>query len=212
MRSKRYERTKSQLAYRKLKELIIKGEFGSDNRWSLRKLAREFGMSVVPITEALRRLEQEGIIDVRPQRGITVKQLTPSELREVILLREAIEVQVVRILCKERDDELISRLDKIADRIQRFTEKREHKRAAIEDIEFHRSMVKAIKAKLIEECFERLVIMCMVNVGGFDIDRWAMVEREDKFNHKAIVEALKRTDPNHAEMVIRGHIKSQASL
>ena len=68
---------------------------------SRRKLAEQLQMSLVPVAQALQRLEIEGLLESRPRAGTRIRVPTADELRERFELREALECQSAR-LCAER--------------------------------------------------------------------------------------------------------------
>jgi DNA-binding GntR family transcriptional regulator len=59
-------------------------------------VAEEFGVSRVPVREALKILEGEGLLDYVPHKGFIVRPLDPVELKEVYLLREILETEAIR--------------------------------------------------------------------------------------------------------------------
>ena len=58
---------------------------------------KKYGMSILPISEALQRLESEGLVESRARVGTTVKIPTPQEIRGHYIVREALECQAARI-------------------------------------------------------------------------------------------------------------------
>lgn len=75
-----------------------------------------FGVSHTPVREALVALAGIGVIDLVPNRGAVVRQVTPKEVREVCQVRRALECEAVRMACGRISDE---RLDELADGFRR---------------------------------------------------------------------------------------------
>jgi len=73
---------KSQLAYEHLRERITRGGYGPGYRLVLDQLARELGMSVVPVREAIRRLEAEGVVTFERNIGARVAAIDPVDYRD----------------------------------------------------------------------------------------------------------------------------------
>jgi len=73
---------KSQLAYEHLRERITRGAYGPGYRLVLDQLARELGMSVVPVREAIRRLEAEGVVTFERNVGARVAAIDPVDYRD----------------------------------------------------------------------------------------------------------------------------------
>lgn len=88
-------------AYHLILDQVLRGGLPVGFAVSRRKLAEQFGMSLVPVAEALQRLELEGLMESRPRAGTRVRVPTPEEVRERFELREALECQSAR-LCAER--------------------------------------------------------------------------------------------------------------
>src|SRR6516225_6283485 len=80
-------------AYLILRERILRGQLQIGKVISRRKLANELGMSLLPVSEALMRLEFEGLLESRPRAGTRVRIPTPEDVRGHYVVREALEVQ-----------------------------------------------------------------------------------------------------------------------
>jgi DNA-binding GntR family transcriptional regulator len=68
------------------------------------------GVSRFPVSEALARLQAEGLVDIQPQRGSVVSLVRIADVREYMMIRRALETEAVRIVAGQRDPELIGRL------------------------------------------------------------------------------------------------------
>ena len=88
-------------AYLLVLDQMLRGSLPLGSVLSRRKLAEQFNMSLVPVAQALQRLEIEGLLESRPQAGTRVKVPTAQEIREQFELRQALEGQSAR-LCAER--------------------------------------------------------------------------------------------------------------
>lgn len=91
----------SEQAYQLIRDRILRGTLPLGAVLSRRKLAEEFGMSFLPVSEALQRLENEELVESRPRVGTRVRIPLPSEVSDRYILREAVETQSAR-LCAER--------------------------------------------------------------------------------------------------------------
>jgi DNA-binding GntR family transcriptional regulator len=88
-------------AYQLTLDQILRGELPLGAVVSRRSLAEKFGMSFIPVTGALQRLEREGLLESRPRAGTRVKIPPPEEVQGRFEMREALECQSAR-LCAER--------------------------------------------------------------------------------------------------------------
>ena len=70
----------------------------------------ELGVSRFPVSEALARLQAEGLVDIAPQRGSTVSLVRIADVREYMLIRKALESEALRVLIGAHDADLIAAL------------------------------------------------------------------------------------------------------
>jgi DNA-binding GntR family transcriptional regulator len=87
-------------AYATVRDRIIRGELAIGQVISRRKLAAELGMSFLPITEALIRLENEGLLESRPRAGTRVKVPTRQDVEGHYVMREALESQAAMLFAE----------------------------------------------------------------------------------------------------------------
>jgi len=84
-------------AYEKIRNRILKGEIALGESISRRSIAAQLGMSFVPVTEAMQRLEAEGMLESLPRIGTRVRVPTATDVRDRYIIREALEVQSARL-------------------------------------------------------------------------------------------------------------------
>src|SRR4029077_11868099 len=89
-------RTMAEAALERLREAIIMGELTPGTPLRLEDLARQLGMSISPIREAVRQLEALGLAEHVPHHGAKVMRLDVEELRELFAVRLALEGMAVR--------------------------------------------------------------------------------------------------------------------
>lgn len=87
----------SNQAYYRIRDRILRGELTPGDALSARRLAAEFGMSLLPISQALRQLENERLLESRPRAGTRVRIPGPEEIRGQCIVREALEAQSARL-------------------------------------------------------------------------------------------------------------------
>lgn len=81
--------------YATLRSEIILGHRKSGQRLAVNDLKARFGTSVTPVRDALQMLNQEGLITIKPRSGYFITQITLKELRDMLDLREILEVAAV---------------------------------------------------------------------------------------------------------------------
>ena len=91
----------AQRAYFVIRDRILKSELPLGAALSRRKLAVELGMSLLPVAEALQRLENDGLVESRPRIGTRVCLPTAQDIRERSEVREALESQAARLFAEK---------------------------------------------------------------------------------------------------------------
>jgi DNA-binding GntR family transcriptional regulator len=94
--------TKSDLAYTRLRELILSGELEPGAVLPQAALARTIGISTTPLREALRRLKQEGLVDLDAHRDARVRPLDAAEARDLLELRGCLEPLAASLAAQRR--------------------------------------------------------------------------------------------------------------
>src|SRR5919198_2308519 len=87
-------------AYGIVRQRILRGELPMGQVISRRKIAAELGMSFLPVSMALLRLEFEGLLESRPRAGTRVRIPSPDDVRGHYVVREALEVQAAKLFAE----------------------------------------------------------------------------------------------------------------
>lgn len=90
-------------AYFAVREKILKGSLRLGAPVSSRSLAHQLGMSHLPVSQALRRLEAEGFLESRPRAGTRVRVPTEQDILERYEVREALETHAARLFAQKAD-------------------------------------------------------------------------------------------------------------
>src|ERR1700710_551553 len=73
-------------------------------------ICERLGVSRFPVSEALARLQGEGLVEIQPQRGSTVSRVRLADVSEYMLIRKALECEAIRVLIGNHTDTLIETL------------------------------------------------------------------------------------------------------
>lgn len=87
-------------AYEQIRDEILRGNLAVGDILSRRRLAEKLNMSFLPITEALQRLESDGLVESRPRIGTRVRIPTKQDILDSFEIREALETQAARLCCQ----------------------------------------------------------------------------------------------------------------
>ena len=190
----------------RLREAILAGYFDPGHQLREEPLARSMGVSRGPVREALLRLEREGLVVVRRNRGAFVAQLSAEDLEEVYTLRLAIErlagQRVVRLATEEQLAGLQAMVDRMAEVADGGISEQE---AADLDLRFHDLLYEASHHRRLNESWANLrpqvhVLLLNRNVAEEDF-RTYLVK-----GHQWIVDALRDRDEARTISTIEDHL------
>jgi DNA-binding GntR family transcriptional regulator len=174
-------------------------------------VAARFGASRTPVREALLRLADEELVEIRPQRGTYVARLSLPRIESAMFIRQAIECAVVRRLAARRDRaEIVAALADIVRRHARALERGDLARALDADTAFHRALVDASGLPGVWEAVERARELHhrirAIAVPELGSGRQAVAE------HRRVVAALRGGTPARAEAALAAHLARNVVL
>ena len=168
------------------------------------EFAKRFAVSPMPIREALRRLEEEGLVVIKPQSGTYVAPIDIQSAWEAQFLRIALEVEIVRKVAETIDAQGVRTLQSILVH-QTLEFETENKEGFVEDdAAFHRSMYEIAdvnglwrKVRVMRAHIDRLRMLHLPEPGKME---------SILGDHHAILDAVSAQDPSRAETAMRGHL------
>ncbi len=101
----RSRKSLSSRAYQQIRDEILSGDLSIGDVISRRRLAKRLNMSFLPVTEALKCLETEGLVESRPRIGTRVRVPSEQDIRDSNVIREALESQAARLCAQHMTDE-----------------------------------------------------------------------------------------------------------
>ncbi len=110
-------------AYAELREAIVEGRYEAGAPLPFHELAATLGVSLIPVREAIRKLEVERLVEVIPNKGVRVAQLTIDDLRDSYRIRTLLESQALRIAFDKLSEQDISDARGIIDTMVQVYEK-----------------------------------------------------------------------------------------
>lgn len=188
-------------AYRIIYDAITSGQLPPGTKLSRRKMAELTEVSVIPVIEALKRLESDGLVESRPQWGSHVTIPTKEKLDNQYILRETIECKVVQLLTEKGLDEkqefYLRTLARETDNSVPSPERTEKHHA------FHQTLIDYTGYSIFNDVMKRInlfFILCR-----------AMSTRRRKSQvpadwHERIVDVVLSGDSVRAQQVMKDHI------
>ena len=125
----------------RIRRAILDGEIELGDALSEDKLASSLGVSRSPVRQALAILEQQGLIDVRPQRGSFVFRPNRDDIEKLCEFRRMVEVDALRLAMRQRPEETLAAMKAAAERMDVACEDGDRLRGARADDDFHEALL-----------------------------------------------------------------------
>lgn len=194
------------LAYEAIRAAITDRKLPAGSKLSVPELASRLKVSRTPIKEALARLEREELVSTIPNRGAFVSFLGADDVREVYQLREMLEGLVARLAAEKVDAPAILTLKGLVRAQEKALRADDLPTIIKTDMEFHRRLRELAGNRRLDALLQnlqdqvRIVFATSITIPG----------RRQKAiaEHREILEAIERADPEAAERAARGHIRN----
>jgi len=193
--------------YHILKEMIADQRFNPGSYINVEQLTHELKVSRTPIWEAIRRLEQEGIVVHTPHKGVKVRELTREMALELYMVREVLEALAASLGAGQATPKIIQRMQTCLSRQERSIEKEDPVAYSRSDHEFHLLVYEACGNKLLKEILEGLRYKALPLA-------FRLMPHLTEFLdfHKEILQAFRSGDDQAAEDAIRRHNRRMVEI
>jgi GntR family transcriptional regulator, rspAB operon transcriptional repressor len=195
--------------FERLRGMIIALELPPGSPLSRAALAAQFGVSSTPIRDALMRLEEEGLVEVFPQYATVVSRIDVHRAQQAHFLRQALELEIVRVLALKPDEALVTELNATIARQQQFAKAGAFEKFMAADNEFHAQLYQAA---------DKQDIWTLVKSRSGHIDRLRRLHlpspgkaQDIVRHHKLIVKAIAGGEPEEAQKHLRTHLSGTLS-
>ena len=202
--------TKQQYAYKRLRDAIMRGELAPGTRLVIDDLARHFEISIIPVREALRLLQSEGLVVSVAHVGATVAAISRESVAEVFTLLEGLEVVATRTAAARSTAADLDRLAAIVREMDAALDEKAPARWAELNTRFHLEISECARMPMLQEMMRRA------------FDHWDRVRRyyfngvlarrasTAQAEHHLMLEQMRARDLAALEVTVRQH--NQAAL
>jgi len=187
-----------------LREAILTGAYAPGARIRQEDVAEQFGASRLPVREALRILESDGLVTLVANTGAWVSHLSLDECQEMYQIRERIEPLLLSYSLPGLTDETLARLGALADEMQSGVDVETFLHL---DREFHLLAYTGATTTILGDTVQRLWNSTQHYRRAFTLLAGPDGTRAVHYEHQLLVGALKRGDGVDAERVLAGHIR-----
>lgn len=195
-----------QSAYREIKRRIVTAAYRPGEQINTGVICTQLQLGRTPVHLAIHRLENEGLIEIMPRRGVVVKPIDRAEMLELIEARHMIEPEIAALAAVRASDQEFAAMRAILDRIPAIAEAGDSEQFMEVDLEFHRAMATAARNHPLTEFLSGMHDHCarlyFISVSNKVHDRRIIDE------HEEIFAALVRRDSGAVRAVMQKHIES----
>lgn len=201
-------KTMHEITYETIRDAILNGRYQPGQRLVTEELAKELGVSRMPVREALQRLEVAGLVTITPHKGAVVSELSEAEIAEIYHIRAVLDGLAARLATPRLTQDDHAKLNALLDEMERGVQTHDLKTVLTVNREFHVVIWKAAQAPRLRELLENLydTSQRFRNISVLIPGRLDQITQE----HRLIAEALARGDAAAAEQHAHEHHEGTA--
>lgn len=202
--------TLNDVVYATLRNLILDGSFKPGERLRHDKLAAQLRVSTMPVRQALRRLETEGLVRVQPRRGAMVMPLKTDDLEEVYFLRVLLECAATRQAVPRLTRNDLGEMHSLVELMEGYIQSDDLSPLLALNRKFHLIIYTAAEKSLLNSMISTLWDRSEIYRQAYThLPNRAL---EAHAEHQQILEACEQKDIETAEKMVRLNIERTASV
>jgi DNA-binding GntR family transcriptional regulator len=199
-----------EMVYEALKEAILTGSIAQGSHLKERDIAQNFGVSTTPVKEALRRLDQEGLVITKPRIGTFVSSNIMSSIEEISWAKSALEGVAARLAAIKASDREIEALQEHMAKIEQATKSDDGALLYELNESFHTMILNIARNDYLTQQ------IAAVRTYDKAVRKQALSDTKELGRaykeHYLVFEKIKLRDPDGAEEAMRSHIRRTASF
>jgi DNA-binding GntR family transcriptional regulator len=195
--------SRSEFVFASLRDAIWEGRFAPGERIPEEEIARSLGVSRTPVREALQRLQERGLLTVGAGRTLVVAGLTKQQVLELYAMREILEGSAARFAAQHANEAEIDILHRLLDE---FDKHRGNPRLLISlNRRFHGAVCEAAHNRYLIQTLDGMHdALALLHSNTFRVPNRT---NESDAEHRRIVLAIERRNPDEAETAARDHVR-----
>jgi DNA-binding GntR family transcriptional regulator len=196
-------RTLQELVYKSLRQAILDGRLAPGQRLVAGTLAKDLGVSRMPVREALSRLQQDGFVKATPHKEVAVASFSERDVAEIYDIRSVLEAHAASLCATQARPEEIGRLRALVCEMEQTVGAGDLDAVKQLDNDFHHALFTTCGSRQLAQLLTQLWDQCLYYRSlAATLNRNPARSLE---HHRQIVAALERRDPEAAEEWIHTH-------
>jgi DNA-binding GntR family transcriptional regulator len=197
-------RSRSEFVFANLRDAIWEGKFAPGERIAEEEIARALGVSRTPVRDALRRLQERGLLAVGAGRSLVVAELSKQQVLELYAMREILEGSAARFAARHANEAEIDVLHRLLDELDKHGN--DARMLVALNRRFHSAICEAAHNRYLSATLDGMHdALALLHGNTF---RLPNRRSESDAEHRRIVMAIERRDPDAAEQAARDHVKA----
>ena len=192
-----------------LREAILHGYFEQGEKLDQDLIAGELEVSRMPVREALKTLESEGFVEIRPHRGAFIPQVSSQDIREVYEIRVLLEAEAVLQATPLIPDNVLDELQQSLDEGRAQLAAGHTAHHFLNDLFFHQTIFGYVKNRLMKDVLESLGNR-IVRVRRFALLQPGPHLTQSIEEHYCILQAMRQRDAEAAAEAMKTHLERSA--
>jgi len=190
--------------YDALKAAITKGDLPPGQRLIERQLSLQLRTSRIPIREAIKKLEKDGLLEKLPYRGFVVKSVTEAEIGEIFGIRAVLESYAAYLATEQLTDVLMKKLEKSVRAYRDALARKDVERMMTANAQFHETIYKASGSEKLSTLINNFRdYISRYRKTLLTTHEFAKVSLED---HIRMLDAMNEGNKEKVEALVRKHI------
>jgi DNA-binding GntR family transcriptional regulator len=187
-----------------LRDEIVRGDFVPGQYLRLEEIAARYDVSTMPVREALRDLEAEGLVTIFPHRGAIVTELSADELQDIYDIRVILEEMATRLAVPRMTEATLAELTSLLKQMENHVG--DVATAVKLNHQFHLALYAASGRRHLCELNRMLRYRAQHYLHLFSVEVEAGQLPQTQEEHRAILEACKRGDAEQAAIIMHNHV------
>jgi DNA-binding GntR family transcriptional regulator len=192
-----------------IRSSIVSGEFELGEALSETALAVKLGVSKTPIREAFLRLKTEGLVEIQPQRGTFVFDMTPEEVRDLGELREVLELAAVRFAIRRRGARLADALDAAVARMRDALKRTDVLQYRRIDADYHQLIIDHAGNAFLKASYETIAFRIQALRNRLSLD--PVLNKASLREHREFAALVRAGEIYRASTCLSDHIRSSTA-
>lgn len=192
-----------------VRRAIVSGQFKPGERLLEAELAERLGVSRAPLREALRQLEDEGLVLSAPHRGTTVARLTPNDVHEIYSLRRVLEELAVSIVVRSISPAELRSLRSLVSEMEAAAGRGDAAHLVDLDMRCHETILRLSRHSRLYAAWKRMEGQLRLFFAAAD---QLFEDHQLSSRHARLIDAIASGDENEAMVAVREHIGHAAEL